>query len=105
MQNGVGRVHVACDHTDAFVVLRYNFWKLIITTADITVLPTYSSHNVVAIKKIMESNIDLILSLLAAHALSGCDTTGRYYGIAKGTVVKQLKKACNFCNLGTLKVI
>ena len=98
-------MHVAYDHTDAFAVLRYNFWKLIITTADITMIPTDSSHNVVDIKKTMESNIDLILSLLAPHALSGCDTTGRNYGMTKGTVVKQLKNACNFCNLGTMKVI
>ena len=63
-------------------------------------LPTDSSRNAVYINKTVESNIDLIPSFLAAHALSGFDTTARYHGIAKGTVVKQLKKG-----LGALKVI
>ena len=42
----------------------------------------------------------MIPSLLAAHALSGCNTTARYYGIAKGTVVKQLKKSLQLLQLG-----
>ena len=29
--------------------------------------------------------------LLGAHALSGCDTTGKYSGIGKLTVLKKLK--------------
>ena len=49
--------------------------------------------------------VKYMIQFYKAHALSGCDTTGRYYGIANGTVVKQLKKACNYCSLGTLKVI
>ena len=48
----------------------------------------------------VESNIDLIPSLLAAHALSGCNATARYYDIAKGTVVKQLKKGLQLLQLG-----
>lgn len=88
-QNGVGRVHVVCDDTDVFALLTHFFWKLNFT-ADMKLLPTDSSRNVADIKKTVESNIDLITSLLAAHTLSGCDTTARYYGIAKGTVVKQL---------------
>ena len=67
-------------------------------------LPTYTNHNAVGINKIVEYNIDLIPSLLAAHALSGWDATARYYSISKGTVVKQLKKACNYCSLETLRV-
>ena len=48
----------------------------------------------------MESSIDFIPSLLAACALSGGDTTARYYDIAKGTVVKQLKKDLQLLQLG-----
>ena len=47
-------------------------------------VPTDRSRNAVGINKTVESNIDLVLSLLAAHALSGCNTTARYYDIAKG---------------------
>ena len=83
LQNVFGRVHVVCDDTDAFALLTYFFWKLNIT-ADIKMVPTDRSRNAVDINKTVESNIDLVLSLLAAHALSGCNITGRYYGIAKG---------------------
>ena len=82
-------MHVVCDDTDVFALLTYFFWKLNFT-ADMKLLPTDSSRNVADIKKTVESNIDLITSLLAGRTLSGCDTTARYYGIAKGTVVKQL---------------
>ena len=104
LQNGVGRVHVVCDNTD---VLTYFFWKLNIT-ADIKMLPTDSSRNVVDINKIVASNMDLILSLLTVHALSGCNTTARYSGIAKELKKQSLnssKRAYNYCSLGTLKVI
>ena len=33
----------------------------------------------------------IIPDLLAAHALSGCDTTACYFGIGKGSIVKTLK--------------
>ena len=89
LQNGVGRVHVVCVDTDVFAFLTYFFWKLNIT-ADIKMLPTDSSHDAADMNKAVESNTDLIPSLLAANALSGRDTTARYYGIAKGTVIKQL---------------
>ena len=103
LQNGVGRVHVVFEDTDVFALLTYFFWKLNII-ADIKMLPTDSSCNAVDINKTVESNIHSIPRLLAAHALSGCDTTASY-GKAKSTVVKHLKKACNYCSLGTLKVI
>ena len=58
---------------------------------------THEEADVIIVKYMMQ--------FYKAHALSGCDTTGRYYGIANETVVKQLKKACNCCSFGTLKVI
>ena len=99
LQNGVGRVHVVCDDTDVFALLTFFFCKLNITE-DIKMLPTDSSCNAVDIYKTVESNIDLIPSLLASCALSECDTTARYYDIAKGIVVKQLKKGLQLLQLG-----
>ena len=98
LQNGVGRVHVVCNDTDVFASLRYFFWKLNIT-ADITMLPT-TSRNAFDVNKTVESDTNLIPSLLAAHALSGCNTTARYCGIVKETVVKQLKKGLQLLQLG-----
>ena len=102
LQNGVPGAHVVCHDTDVFALLTYFFWKLNITV-DIKMLPTDNSGNAGDINKTVESNIDLIASLLAAHALSGCDTTARYYGIAKGTAVKQLKKGTQLLQLGDIE--
>ena len=49
LQNGVGRLHVVCDDTQVFAVLNI--------TADIEMLPTDTSRNVVDINKAVESNI------------------------------------------------
>ena len=38
--------------------------------------------------------------LLAAHALSGCDTAAYMHGIGKGTVVKVLQKGHTLDKLG-----
>ena len=43
---------------------------------------TYEEADVIIVKYMMQ--------FYKAHALFECDTTGRYYGIANGTVVKQL---------------
>ena len=45
----------------------------------------------------------IIPNLLAAHALSGCDTVGSYFGIGKKTVIKVLKK--NNINLSLLGIL
>ena len=49
LQNGVGRLYVVCDDTHVFALLNI--------TADIEMLPTDTSRNVVDINKAVESNI------------------------------------------------
>ncbi len=39
-----------------------------------------------------EANKSIVPGLLAAHAISGCDTVASYYGIGKGKALKVLKK-------------
>ena len=64
-------------------------------------LPTDSSRNAVDINKTVESNTDLIPSLLTALALSGCNASASYYSIAKGIAsLNRLKMAYNYCRLG-----
>ena len=35
---------------------------------------------------------DIIPSMLAGHALTGCGTLGAYFGIGKGTMLKLMKQ-------------
>ena len=89
LQNGVSRVHVVCNDwcfcSFNLVLLEAEYYCRYQNATDSSIEP-------VDINKTVESYIDVIPCLLSAHALSGCDTTARYYGIAKGTVVKQFKK-------------
>ena len=41
----------------------------------------------------------IIPQLLAAHALSGCDTVAAYFGTGKNTVLKVLKSGCYLLDL------
>ena len=45
----------------------------------------------VDIKATALEHSSIIPDILAAHALSGCDTTACYFGIGKGTVIKVLQ--------------
>ena len=47
---------------------------------------------------------DQIPSLLTAQALPGCNAARRYYGIAKETVVKQLKKGLQVLPFGDTEI-
>ena len=76
--------------TDVFLILTNYFRKLEIT-ADIKMPLTNSNPKVEDLNKIVEGNKDFIPNILAAHGLSGCNVTARYYGIAKETIVNQLK--------------
>lgn len=76
--------------TDVFLILTNYFRKLKIT-ADIKMPLTNSNPKVEDLNKIVEGNKDFIPNILAAHGLSGCNVTARYYSIAKETIVNQLK--------------
>ena len=46
---------------------------------------------IIDIDATVQQNLSIILALLAAHALSGCDTVASYYGIGKGIMLKVLR--------------
>ena len=51
------------------------------------------------IKATVTQHEALIPHLLAARALSGCDTVGVYFGIGKNTMLKVLKSRCYLLDL------
>ena len=50
-------------------------------------------RSTIDIKATVEKNHVIVPGLLAAHALSGCDTVPTYFGIGKGTALKILNAA------------
>ncbi|MES9879341.1 MAG: hypothetical protein ABW185_00475, partial [Sedimenticola sp.] len=52
-------------------------------------------RGVIDIDATVQDNLLVIPGLLAAHALSGCDTVASYFGIGKGKVLKVLRAGTN----------
>ena len=92
------RVQIVSDDTDVSVLPLFLFWKLQME-AEVLMEPTRCSRNVVDMNRSVQSN----KSMLAAHSVSGCDTTRRYYGIGKGTALKKLRVCLKLEHLGELE--
>ena len=98
-EEGAVCVKVICDDTDVFVLLLHVYLTMNLTC---TVLmgSTSADRTIVDIGATTQKNKAIIPSLLAAHALSGCDTVARLTGIGKIKVIKQLEKGLHLDHLG-----
>ena len=83
-------VSVISDDTDVFVLLLHHYVKQKLTGVVIMESPV-EERVTIDIKGTAIEHRNIIPDLLAAHALSGCNTTACYFGIGKGTLVKTLK--------------
>ena len=54
--------------------------------------PTSIESQVIEINATVQRHADIIPNLLAAHAISGCDTVASVFGIGKPTVITALRK-------------
>ena len=59
-------------------------------------------RSAVDIRETVRKNNALVPYLIGAHALSGCDTVGCYFGIGKGKVVKLLRDGYILPSLGNI---
>ena len=84
-------VSIICDDTDVFVLLVYLYWKLDLKST-VILQSTGADRTLIDIGDTVVKNIDIVPRLVAAHALSGCDTAAPYHGIGKLTVVKKLRE-------------
>ena len=64
-----------------------------------------SSKQVIDINATYEKHVILVPNILAAHALTGCDTVGATFGIGKSSVIKVLKSnEVSLVSIGDLRV-
>ncbi|KAG7157431.1 hypothetical protein Hamer_G005863 [Homarus americanus] len=78
---------VICDDRDVLVLL----------------IHYYSLHKLTCdIKATVEKHRDLVDDIMAAHALSGCDTVAHLYGIGKVAAVQTLKSGHRLDKLGKI---
>ena len=87
-----GAVSVIADDTDVSVLLIHHYQNEGLTSAMFMISPV-QQRSTIDIKATVEKHHAIVPGLLAAHALSGCDTVPTYLGIGKCTVLKILNAA------------
>ena len=87
---GIKSICVICDDTDAFVLLVFFYQKLGVQ-ANVFLQATSDEGNIADKGVTVKANKEIIPSILAAHAASGCDTVPPYHGVGKASIVKKLR--------------
>ena len=82
---------VVADDTDVFALL-VHFRHASLIGNPVFIQSPKKERTVIDIDATVEKNFSIIPGLLAAHALTGCDTVASYYGIGKGTALKVLRE-------------
>lgn len=82
---------VVADDTDVFVLLLHFRHYGLIKAGNIYMESPLRGRAVVDIDMTIQTNLSIMPGLLAAHALSGCDTVASLFGIGKGVVLKVLR--------------
>ena len=83
-------VTVLADDTDVYVLLLHDYLKQGLQTHMLMESPI-KEHTVVDLKATVQKYERIIPSLLAGHALTGCDTVAACFGVGNGTMLKILK--------------
>ena len=92
-------ISVFADDTDVFVLLRFHYLARKLSIPVVMESPV-KDRSAVDIRETIQRKNALDPYLIGAHALSGCDTVGCYFGIGKGKVVKALRDRYILPNLG-----
>ena len=85
-------IKVISADTDFFVLLCYHYLKQNWSQADIYLENFQPDKGVVSIKRTVEKHSSIIPSLTALHAISGCDSVPKLFGIGKAKALTAMKK-------------
>lgn len=99
MKDGGARVIIA-DDTDVFALLVYFKYAGSLGNSPIYMESPIRQRGVIDIDATVNANPLIIPNLLAAHALSGCDTVASYFGIGKGKALKVLRSGTEHTHCG-----
>ena len=90
-EEGKKSVNVLSSDTDVFVLLCFHFanhWA----PKDVYMDPFSGGSKLISIKKLVNAKQHIMPSLVALHAISGCDTVPMMFGIGKVKSLKVVKK-------------
>lgn len=100
--NPTDTITILSDDTDVFVLL-VHFYREKKLTCPLTMEATSNSdRKTIGIKETSRIHEHIVDGLIAAHALSGCDTVDQLYGIGKTKVVKVLQDGHQLSELGNV---
>ena len=99
---GFKTINCICDDTYVFVLLAHYFAEESLSVS-LIMEPTSRSRSSTDIEATVAKHSGIVQQLIAAHAVSGCDTVGCYHGIGKTKVVKALSAGIEFNYLGDPK--
>ncbi|KAG0714433.1 hypothetical protein GWK47_014176 [Chionoecetes opilio] len=92
---------VLSDDTDVFVLLLHYYLEDSLKFM-VGMKSPIKDRAIVDIGKTVEKHIDIIPEILAAHALSGCDTIACCFGIGKSPVLKVVRSGLLLSLLGQI---
>ena len=85
-------IKVISADTDVFVLLCYHYLKQNWSTADIYLESFQADKGVISIRRTVETHSSIIPSLTSLHAISGCDSVPKFFGIGKAKALTAIKK-------------
>ena len=91
MQGNNSSIKIISADTDVFVLLCSNFLANGWCQINIYMETFTDESKIISINRSVECNRDIIPSLVALHALTGCDSVPMMFGIGKARGLKALK--------------
>jgi hypothetical protein len=93
------RVCVVCDDTDVFALLLF-FYLSEKLESSMTMQSPINGRSSIDIKETAHKHADIVPSILALHALTGCDSLAATYGVGKTTAIAVARKGHTLGQLG-----
>lgn len=104
---GQRNIRVVSDDTDVLIILAHHLHmktKGLSQNMTLSIESCTSTHNVISVNDVIRQHATIMPNLLAAHALTGCDTVSSFAGIGKMTVLKKLEVFSGELKLGKMSV-
>ena len=92
IRHGHTTIKVISADTDVFVLLCYRYLQSDWSRAEVYLEDFQARKGIISIKETVEKNKSIVPSLTALHAISGCDSVPRMFGIGKAKALSVTRK-------------
>ena len=92
IRHGHTRIKVISADTDVSVILCYHYLQSDWSQAEVYLEDFQAGKGIISITETVEKNKSIVPSLTALHAISGCDSVPRMFGIGKAKALSVTRK-------------